>query len=158
MPVRGYEFYLRVFNSISRYRVEHEKIKFVSTSGHVIFCLLYKQQNQGYLSNFPKFSEHFSKFSEQCPKFIRTFPIIFRKLAKISEDFRRLPNVSELSPKMFRSRRNEFRFVPQLNLVNVIAHTTSLLSSHVKISNLSSHVKISCFHSKRYPCNSLKFT
>ena len=23
-----------------RYRVEHEKIKFVSTSGHVIFCLL----------------------------------------------------------------------------------------------------------------------
>ena len=30
MPVRGYEFYL------VRYRVEHEKIKFVSTSGHVI--------------------------------------------------------------------------------------------------------------------------
>ena len=27
-----------------RYRVEHEKIKFISTSGHVIFCLLYKHQ------------------------------------------------------------------------------------------------------------------
>ena len=138
-----------------RYRVEHEKIKFVSTRGHVIFCLLYKQQNQGYFSNFPKISEHFpkisedfSKFSEQCPKFIRTFPIIFRKFPKMSEDFRRLPNVSELSSKMFRSHRNEFWFVRQLNLVNVIAHTTSLLSSHVKISNLSSHVKISCFHSK----------
>ena len=140
-----------------RYRVEHEKIKFVSTSRHVIFCSLYKQQYQGYFSNFPKISEDFSKFSEQCPKFIQTFPIIFRKFLKMSEDFRRLPNVSELSSKMFRSHRNEFRFVRQLNLVNVIAHATSLLSSHVKISNLSSRVKISCFHSKRYPCNSLKF-
>ena len=38
MPARGYEFYLRVFNSIShdmRYRVEHSKVKFVSTRGHV---------------------------------------------------------------------------------------------------------------------------
>ena len=146
MPARGYEF------------------EFESTSRHVIFCLLYKQQHQGYFSNFPKISEHFPKISEDflkvselCPKFIRTFPIIFRKFPKMSEDCRRLPNVSEQSSKMFRSHRNEFRFVRQLNLVNVIAHTTSLLSSHVKISNLSSHVKISCFHSKRNPCNSLKF-
>ena len=116
MPARGYEFYLRVFNS--RYRVEHEKIKFVSTRGHVIFCLLSKQQHQGYFSNFPKISEdfpkisdHFCKFSEQCPKFIRTFLIIFRKLPKMSEGYRRLPNISEQSSKMFRSQRNEFRFV-----------------------------------------------
>ena len=27
-----------------RYRVEHEKIKFISTSGHVIFCLLYEHR------------------------------------------------------------------------------------------------------------------
>ena len=27
-----------------RYRGEHEKIKFISTSGHVILCLLYKHQ------------------------------------------------------------------------------------------------------------------
>ena len=27
-----------------RYRVEHERIKFISTSGHVIFCLLYKHR------------------------------------------------------------------------------------------------------------------
>ena len=109
-----------------RYRVEHEKIKFVSTGGHVIFCLLYNQQHQGYFSNFPKISEDFSKFSERCPKFRRTFPIIFRKFKKMSEDYRRLPNVSEQSSKKFRSHRNEFRFVRQLNLVNVIAHTTSL--------------------------------
>ena len=138
MPALGYEFYLQVFNS-----------------------LLYKQQHQGYFSNFPNISEHFpkisedfSKLSEQCPKFIRTLPIIFRKFPKMSEDFRRLPKVSEQSSKMFRSHRNEFRFFRQLNL---IAHATSLLSSHVKISNLCSHLKISCFHSKRNPCNSLKF-
>ena len=40
MPAHGYEFYLRVFNSI----FEHENIKFISTSGHVIFCLLYRHQ------------------------------------------------------------------------------------------------------------------
>ena len=44
MTARGYEFYLWVFNSISRYRVEHEKIKFISTSGYVIFCLWYKHR------------------------------------------------------------------------------------------------------------------
>ena len=27
-----------------RHRVDHEKIKFISISGHVIFCLLYKHQ------------------------------------------------------------------------------------------------------------------
>ena len=47
-----------------RYRVEHKKIKLVSTRGHVIFCLLYKQQHQGYFSNFPKISEDFPKISE----------------------------------------------------------------------------------------------
>ena len=67
MAAHGYEFYLREFNSI----------KFISTRGHVIFCLLYKQQYQGYFSNFPKISKDFSKFTEQCLKFIRTFRIIF---------------------------------------------------------------------------------
>ena len=38
MTACGYEFYLRVFNST------HEKIKFISTSGHVIFRLLYKHR------------------------------------------------------------------------------------------------------------------
>ena len=49
MPARGYDFYLRVVNSIShsnRYRVEHEKIKFISISGYVIFCLLYKNTSE----------------------------------------------------------------------------------------------------------------
>ena len=46
MPARGYEYYLRVLNSIchSGYRVEHERIQFVSTSGLIIFCLLYRHR------------------------------------------------------------------------------------------------------------------
>ena len=35
MPACGYEFYL----ALVRYRVEHEKIKFVSTCGHVISAI-----------------------------------------------------------------------------------------------------------------------
>ena len=35
MPACGYEFYLLV-RSLVRYRVEHSKIKFLSTRGHVI--------------------------------------------------------------------------------------------------------------------------
>ena len=120
---------------------------------------------------FAEKSRYIWAIFRRFPNIFRRFPKIFKILRtvsevhtnisdhfpKISEDCRRLPNVSEQSSKMFRSHRNEFRFVRQLNLVNVIAHTTSLLSSRVKISNLSSDVKISCFHSKRNPCNSLKF-
>ena len=53
MPARGYEIFLecstRYLTSEHRervrYRVKHEKIKFVSTSGHAMFCLLYKHTN-----------------------------------------------------------------------------------------------------------------
>ena len=49
MPSRGYEFFLRGSerSELVRYRVEHEKIKFVSTSGHVIFCLSYTHLLRG---------------------------------------------------------------------------------------------------------------
>ena len=78
MPACGYEFYLRVFNSISRSlrspvrcRVEHEKIKFISTSGHVIFCLLHKHTNDDVFDDFPKISDQFPKISDDFPKFFR---------------------------------------------------------------------------------------
>ena len=126
-----------------RYRVEHSKIKFVSTSGHVILCLFYKQQLN--LEHFRTFSEDFGRFL----KILRKLPDVhtnisdhFPKIAGDSEDFRRLPNISEQCSRMFRSYRNKCRFVQRLNLVNVITAMTSL---------------ISCFHSKRDPCNSLKF-
>jgi len=53
-----------------RYHVEHEKIKLVSTSGHVIFCLLYKYANGEVFYNFLKISEDFPKISEDSPKVI----------------------------------------------------------------------------------------
>ena len=47
--------------------VEHEKIKFISTSKHVIFCLLYKHNNNDVLDNFP-ISDHFPKISEDLDR------------------------------------------------------------------------------------------
>ena len=49
MAARGYEFYLRVLKvshegakrTSERY-FQHEKMKFVSPSGHVMFCLFYR--------------------------------------------------------------------------------------------------------------------
>ena len=130
MPARGYEFYLRVFgcSSLTPYSVYYI--------------------NRHFPEVFRTFPEDFRKISEDCPKSIRAFLIIFRKFPKMSEDFRRLQNISEQSSTTFRSYRNKFRFVQQLNLVNLVAHMTSLISSHAKIS---------CFQSKRNPCNSLKF-
>ena len=75
MTASGYEFYLGVFNSIShercRCRVEHVKIKFISTSGHVILYLLHKHTNDDVFDDFPNISDHFSKIAENFPKLFR---------------------------------------------------------------------------------------
>ena len=51
--------------------VEHEKIKFISKSGHVIFGLLYKYTNDDFFDDFPKISEHSPKISEDSRKVVR---------------------------------------------------------------------------------------
>ena len=84
------------FECSTRYRIEHEKIKFISTSGQVIFCLLYKRTNDDVFDDFPKISDHLPKNSEDFPKlFFRTFSNIFRTFSedyrKISKDNRRFP-------------------------------------------------------------------
>ena len=78
MPARGYEFF-------------KIRIKFVSTSVHVIFCLLYKHtnDNDNGFDDLPKISEFFPKILQSCPKARRTFPNIFPIFPKITEDFRR---------------------------------------------------------------------
>ena len=53
-----------------RYRVEHKKIEFVSTGGHVIFFLLHKHTNDDVFDDFPKISEHFAKISEDSSKVV----------------------------------------------------------------------------------------
>ena len=87
-----------------RCRVEHKKIKFMSTSGHVIFCLLHKHTNDDVFDGVPKISDHFPKifrrFSKIVPKVRRTFPNVFSKI------FRRFPKISEEAPMRFRSYSN----------------------------------------------------
>ena len=84
-----------IFECSTRHRVEHEKIKFISISGHVIFCLLYKHGNNDAFDDFPKFSDHFPKISKDFPKLFQRltnvsehFPNIFWRLPKITKDFR----------------------------------------------------------------------
>ena len=77
-----------------RYQVEHEKIKFISISRHVIFCLLYKHTYDDVIDYFPKISDHFPEISEGLPKFVRRpderFQTFSEHFPKISEDCRRL--------------------------------------------------------------------
>ena len=81
-------------SDLVRYRVEHEKIKFVSTSGHVILChdcinILMATS----LTIFRRFPTTFPRF----PKARRMFPKISRRLPKISEDNRRFPRKNRCS-------------------------------------------------------------
>ena len=82
----------RSLRSLVRYRVEHEKIKFISTSGHVIFCLLHKHTNDDVFDAFPKISDLFPKIFQNCSEgkanVSEHFSEIFRRLPKISDDFR----------------------------------------------------------------------
>ena len=74
-----------------------------------------------------KISEHSPKISEDSRKFSEDYVNISDHFPKMSIDCRRLPNISEQSSKMFRSYRNKFRFVQQLNLVYLIARMMSLI-------------------------------
>jgi len=81
-----------------RYKVEHEKRNSISTSNHVIFCLLYKHTRliMAFLTIF------------------RRIPKILQKLSKghtnISEDYRRLLKTFEIDWKMFWSYTNKFKY------------------------------------------------
>ena len=57
MPACGYVFYL----ALLRYRVEHEKIKFVSTCGHVISSIYYSILKLTYSPSFFKSQEKLKK-------------------------------------------------------------------------------------------------
>ena len=96
--------------SLVRYGVEHEKIKFISTSGHVKFCLLYKNTNNDVFDDFPKISDHFPKISEDYPKLFQRLDERFRTFSehfpKIAEDVRRWPKISGEGLMMLRSYNN----------------------------------------------------
>ena len=75
----------------ARYRVEHEKIEFISTSGHVIFCLLYKHTNNNVFDDFLKICDYFPKIFQNCSEGLTSvsehFSNIFGRLPKVAEDF-----------------------------------------------------------------------
>ena len=80
-------------DSTRRYRVEYEQIKFVSTSAHVIFFLLYKHTNDDVFDDFPKFSEHFPKISEDFSFESQTK--VSEHFLKITEDHRTATNLRD---------------------------------------------------------------
>jgi len=96
MPARGYEFiYECSTRSLTserseqvRYRVEHEKIKFISTSWHVIFCLLYKHTNNDVFDDFPKIFVDFPKLFRRLDERLQTFFEDCRRFPKVAKDFR----------------------------------------------------------------------
>ena len=64
-----------------------------------MFFLLYKSSDDDVFDDFPKISDHFPKIFENFLKLFRrpdersrTFSENFRKIPKMSEDFRILPN------------------------------------------------------------------
>ena len=129
-----FEWSTRYLRSLVRYRVEHEKIKFISISGHVIFCLLYKLTYHDIIDYFPKISDHFPEISQDFPKFVRrpdersrTFSEHF---PKITEDFRGLPRIAEEDPIMFRSYSKTSGY---------------FLRAKATVIMLSLRVKISCY-------------
>ena len=103
-----------------RYRVENEKIKFVSTSGHVIFCLLYKRTNDDVFDDFPKISEYFPKISEDSSKVVR----------RPDERFRR--KISEEELIMFRSY-NKSKGLCNHSNGKIFSYENRMLFSRVKI-------------------------
>ena len=119
-----------------RYRVEYEKIKFISTSRHVIFCLLYKHGNSDAFGDSPKISNHFPeipKIFQNCSEGLTNlsvhFPNTFRSLLKISEE----------GPMMFRSYNN----ISEYFLKDYVA-----INSNGNL--VISCVKISCLHTKAH--------
>ena len=99
-----------IFEWSTRYRFENEKIKFISISGHVIFYLLYKHTYDDVIDYFRRFPTTFRRFPKIFPNLSvgqtnvsEHSPNIFRRLPKMSEDFRGLAKIAEEEPIMFRS-------------------------------------------------------
>ena len=82
----------RSLRLLMRYQFQHLKTNSISTSSHVLFCLLHKHTNDEFLDDFPKISEHFPQISEDSPKVVRRTNISvpnISEIPKITENFRR---------------------------------------------------------------------
>ena len=115
---RRYEFYFRVAkqyftNECSewvKYCFCREKIKFISSSRHVMFFLLYRHADDGVFDHFPTTFRRFPKIFQNCFEYHTNIPEHF---PRISEDVRRFPKIAEDfrgDPEMFRWYTNEFKY------------------------------------------------
>jgi len=78
MSAGGYEFYLRVFNSISHEWAQRtsemlswareDKIRIHKLAFNILFII---NTNDDVFDDFPKISDHFPKISEDFPKLFR---------------------------------------------------------------------------------------
>ena len=113
--------------------VEHKKIKFISTSGHVIFCLLHKHTNGDVFDDFPKISDHFPKIFQNCSEGKTNVSEYFWEI------FRRLPKFSEEAPMKFRSYSNTSKYFLRdygtIAMVIILVAMATPISSHVKDKN-----------------------
>ena len=88
---------------------------------------------QRFPATFRKFPKIFPKLSEGQTNVPEHSPNIFRRLPKITEDFRGFPKIAEEDPIMFRSYSKTSGYF----LRDYVAKATVIM--------LSSRVKISCY-------------
>ena len=117
MPAYGYEFYLLVVNLISHewaHRVDHSKIKFISTRGHVIssisfFYFTTSKLHRGYytLARRYEFSGRVARtISHSNIKVISSsWRVMFFLLCRHTNDsvFDDFPKISDDFPKIFQN-------------------------------------------------------
>ena len=72
----------------------------ISTSAHVLFCLLYKHTNDDVFDGFPKIFQNCSECQTN----------VFEHFPKITEDCRRFLKTTEEDATMFRSFTNKFKY------------------------------------------------
>ena len=122
-----------------RCRVEHEKIKFISRSGHVIFCLLHKHSNGDVFDYFPKISDHFPKISKDFANCSEGKANVSEHFRRFSEDCRRFPKIFEEAPMMSRSYSNTSKYFLRhygtIAMVSILVTMATPISSHVKDKN-----------------------
>ena len=119
-------------SSLVWYQVEHLKRNSISTSSHVLFCLLLKHSNDELFWRFSEELWTLSEVSEDSPKVVRrldnrfrTFSENLQRLPKISEDFRRQPKISEEELMMFRSHSNT-SIIRQVCSTEILSNTVTI--------------------------------
>lgn len=84
--------------SIVRYKIERKKRHSISTSSHVLLCLLYNNA----FEDFPKIFNHFLKISGDLQKFCKGHKNVSQQFPKSSKYYQRWLKIEE-DPKMFQS-------------------------------------------------------